>query len=76
MMDELRAYELSRLYAAERIAEAERARLLAEIGQPRPYVASLMAWSGGLLIRVGHRIEGAGGVPRASQPVEMRRRLA
>lgn len=76
MMDELRAYELSRLYIAERIAKAERERLLIEAGRPRPYIVGLTAWSGGLLVRLGRRIEAAGGVSRASQPVEMRRRLA
>jgi hypothetical protein len=74
MMDDQRAYELSRLYIAERIAAAEKEYLLRSIGRPRAYLPELTAWIGSALVRVGRRLEVMGGGAPTSPSFEMRQR--
>ena len=67
-------YELSQMVIAERLARAERERLLATLGQPRNYLSGCAAWSGGVLVRLGRRLEALGGGAYGAPAVEMRRR--
>ncbi len=73
MMDEQRALALSRLYIEERIAAAEKAQMLREIGTRRTYLAGAMTWTGSVLVRIGRRLESFGGAAHAGPAFEMRR---
>lgn len=71
MMDDRRAFELSRLYIQERIAAAEREHLLREFGQRRAYFSEFAARAGNLLVRVGRRLEAIGGAAQTGPSLEM-----
>lgn len=73
MMDEQRMVALSRLYIEERIAAAEKERLLREIGTRRAYIPVCAAWAGSVLVRIGRRLEASGGAPHTKAGFEMRR---
>ncbi len=67
-------YELSQMVIAERLERAERARLLATLGQPRVTFAGIAAWSGRGLVRLGRRLEVLGGGACVAAATEMRPR--
>lgn len=73
MMDDLRAFELSRLYINDRLVEAEKERLLLLYGRRPAYVAWLAARAGSVLVRVGSRLETLGGAAHTTPSFEMRR---
>ncbi len=73
MMDEQRALILSRYYIEERLAAAEKERLLRAYGIRRTYLAPTVAWAGGILVRIGRRLEASGGMAHAKAGLEMRR---
>jgi hypothetical protein len=74
MMDEQRAFELSRLYVEERLAAAEKEYLLRSLGQQRAYLSGVTGWVGSVLVRVGRRLEVAGGAAHTGPSLEMRQR--
>jgi hypothetical protein len=67
IFDEQRAFELSQTYVAQRLAGADRERLLLEAAVPRPALTTRL---GGTLIRAGRRLESWGGVPQPSRPLK------
>jgi hypothetical protein len=73
-MDDLRVYELSRLYVSERLAAAEKERLLAAYGHRTASVSGFAAWTGSVLVRVGRRLEKIGGAAHTAPSFEMRQR--
>lgn len=73
MMDEQRMVALARLYIEERIAAAEKEYVLRTIGTRRAYFAACAAWVGGMLVRIGHRLEASGGAAHTAPSFEMRR---
>ncbi len=73
MMDEQRAWVLSRYYIEERLAAAEKERLLRACGTRRAYLAPMVAWAGSILVRIGRRLEASGGMAHAKAGFEMRR---
>ncbi len=73
MMDEQRALALSRCYIEERLAAAEKERLLRAVGTRRTSLAASVAWAGGALVRIGRRLESLGGAAHGSAAFEMRR---
>ena len=73
MMDEQRMVALSRLYIEERIAAAEKEHLLRTIGTRRASFAACAAWAGGILVRIGRRLEASGGAAHTAPSFEMRR---
>jgi hypothetical protein len=73
MMDEQRMVALSRLYIEERIAAAEKEHLLRAIGTRRAYLPAGAVWAGGVLVRVGHRLEAFGGAAHTPPSFNMRR---
>jgi nicotinic acid phosphoribosyltransferase len=73
MMDEQRMVALSRLYIEERIAAAEKERLLRDFGTRRAYVPAGAVWVGGILVRVGRRLEAFGGAAHTAPSFNMRR---
>lgn len=74
MLDEQRAFELSRLYVSERLAAAEKERLLRSVGHHGGYLSEFAAWAGSALVRMGRRLETVGGAPESVPSFEMRRR--
>lgn len=74
MLDDLRAFELSRLYVIDRLAEAERERLLRSCEHRHGYVSDVTARAGRVLVRVGRRLETLGGAAHTAPSFEMRRR--
>ncbi len=74
MMDEQRALALSRLYVEERIAAAEKEWLLRTVGARRVSFSVCAAWTGGILVRIGRRLESFGGAAHTTPSFEMRRR--
>jgi hypothetical protein len=73
MMDEQRMVALSRLYTEERIAAAEKEYLLRTLGTRRAYFTACVAWAGGILVRIGRRLEASGGAAHTAPSFEMRR---
>ena len=73
MMDEQRMVALSRLYIEERIAAAEKEHLLRTVGTQRASLAAGAAWMGGILVRIGRRLEASGGAAHSAPSFEMRR---
>lgn len=73
MMDEQRMVALSRLYIEERIAAAEKEHLLRTIGTRRASFSVCAARAGGILVRIGRRLESVGGAPHAKAGFEVRR---
>ncbi len=72
MMDESRAYELSRTFIEERLAQAEKERLLNAFGQQRAYRSEAAAWVGSVLVRLGRRLETMGGATQSAPSLGMR----
>jgi hypothetical protein len=67
IFDEQRAFELSRSYIEERLAEAAREQLLREAERaagPQPKMTTRL---GGTLIRTGRWLEALGGVPQPNR---------
>lgn len=75
MMDEQRALALSRLYIEERLAAAEKAWLLRTVGTRRAYFSPGVRWAGGLLVRIGRRLEAFGGAVHTAPAFGMRRAM-
>ncbi len=73
MMDEQRMVALVRLSIEERIAAAEKERLLRAIGTRRAYIPVCAAWVGSVLVRIGRRLEAFGGGAHTAPSFEMRR---
>ncbi|GEM_PF-3612776 len=73
MVDDQRALALSRLYIEERIAAAEKERLLHTVGVRRAYFSRCAAWTGSILVRIGRRLEAFGGAAHVGTAFEMRR---
>lgn len=69
VFDEQRAFELSRLYVEQRLADADRERLLLQAKESAGPRQTLATRLGGTLIRAGRRLEAIGGVPQPSRPL-------
>ncbi|MDQ2786077.1 MAG: hypothetical protein M3Y58_13875 [Chloroflexota bacterium] len=74
MMNEQQALALSRLSIEERIAAAEKEWLLRTVGTRRASFSRWVAWAGGILVRIGRRLETFGGAAQTAPSFEMRRR--
>jgi len=73
MMDEQQALALSRLSIEERIAAAEKEWLLRVVDTRRAPFSVCVAWVGGILVRIGRRLETFGGAAHTAPSFEMRR---
>lgn len=73
MMDEQQALALSRLSIEERIAAAEKEWLLRAVDTRRAPFSVCAAWAGGILVRMGRRLETFGGAAHTAPSFEMRR---
>jgi hypothetical protein len=73
-MDDLRVFELSRLYVNERLAAAEKERLLLAYGRRPAYLSGFAARAGSILVRAGRRLEKIGGAAHTVPSFEMRQR--
>ncbi len=72
MMDEQQALTLACLAIEERIAAAEKEWLRRAIGTRRASFSVCTAWAGGILVRIGHRLEVFGGATHAKAEFEVR----
>ncbi|MCA1668042.1 MAG: hypothetical protein LC793_11750 [Thermomicrobia bacterium] len=73
MMDEQQALALSRLSIEERIAAGEKEWLLRAVDTRRVPFSVCAAWVGGILVRIGRRLETFGGAAQTAPSFEMRR---